>query len=73
MMKEEKSQDVEDKTLVEQDIEEEVKLETEKEVIEDDPHDAEELVKELPVKKEIEGWKPKTELGRKVLNGEIKN
>lgn len=72
-MKEEKSQDVEDKTLVEQDIEEEVKLETEKEVIEDAPHDAEELVKTLPVKKEIEGWKPKTELGRKVLNGEIKN
>ncbi|MBU0536680.1 MAG: 30S ribosomal protein S5 [Nanoarchaeota archaeon] len=25
------------------------------------------------MKKEIEGWKPKTELGRKVLNGEIKN
>lgn len=57
----------------EEDIEDTEKLDTEKEVIEGVPEEPEQLLKEIPIKKEIEGWIPKTEVGKKVRSGEIKD
>ena len=70
--KEETSAEVKDIKIPETDIEDTNKIEAEKEFIEGVPVEPEQLLKELPVKKEIEGWVPKTEVGRKVKSGEIK-
>jgi hypothetical protein len=49
-------------------VEEEVKIEVEKDVLE---VPKEEVIEEKMISKEIEGWKPKTSLGKKVHSGEI--
>ncbi|MBD3313909.1 30S ribosomal protein S5 [Candidatus Woesearchaeota archaeon] len=37
------------------------------------PKEPEDLLKEIPIKKELEGWNPKTEIGKQILRGEIKD
>jgi len=51
--------------------EEEEKIEVEKETIEVPKEEA--VVEEPAVSKELEGWKPKTSIGKKVKSGEIKD
>ena len=50
---------------------EEEKIEVEKEVIE--VSEEEEVVIDVAVAKDLEGWKPKTSIGKKVQSGEIKD
>jgi small subunit ribosomal protein S5 len=70
---EKKPEDVEaKKETVEEDISD-VKIEVGKEVVEAVPLEVEELIKEIPLNREVEGWVPKTEIGKKVKNGEIKS
>jgi small subunit ribosomal protein S5 len=50
-------------------VEEEEKLEVEKETLE--VPDSEDFVEEKPISAELEGWKPKTGVGKQVQSGEI--
>lgn len=63
---------LEKKETVEEDVSD-VKIEAGKEVVEAVPLEVEELIKEIPLKREVEGWVPKTEIGKKVKSGEIKD
>ncbi|MBW3004726.1 30S ribosomal protein S5 [Candidatus Woesearchaeota archaeon] len=55
--------------VVEESVEEEEKLEVEKETLE--VPESEDFVEEKPISAELEGWKPKTSVGKQVQSGEI--
>lgn len=54
-------------------VDEDVKIEVGKEIVAEVPVEPEDLLEKIPVKKEVERWTPKTEVGKKVKGGEIKD
>src|SRR4030067_782934 len=67
----EKTDAVEETHVPEAVVVEEVKLEVEKDIITDIPEE-EAVAKEKPLT-ELDAWKPKTSIGKKVKSGEIKD
>lgn len=70
-MTEEEKKKIQEPAEENEPVDEEEKLEVEKEAM--DVPESEDFVEEAPISAELEGWKPKTSIGKQVHSGEIRD